>query len=393
MAAGSSYKMFDTAAIAAANSPETVFSKLNIPFVRKGHKLLSNCPSCGKSNKFDYNTTKDVYFCFAGGCEFGRDRKGVIDFVMDVLDRGFVDACKYLGGANELTPSEQRAAEEKRKEHAKRAKQELAKARRRTKKQMQDILAQCVPGEGTLAQTYLETRGHAAGIKALGWPKDILFHPGLEAFVGDASDKQPAGTFPAMISKGRDRNGKLVLLHRTYLEATQDGGARKASPKLPEDLSKLWNAKQMVGVLSFADLGVYLGATDGATHDPTVPVIVAEGIESALAMATAGAQGVIYAALSLNRVIGSVSADAKTMKGWRPPSKERPVIIACDNDLSPTPPRFECGIERAQDCFARAANRLSDFGYEVGTIFPPAGCDPEDWLFHTPETDTESEAA
>lgn len=386
-------KLFDTAAIAADNPPESVFNRLGISYARKGHRLLSDCPSCGKANKFDYNLTKDVYYCFSGGCEFGRDRRGIIDFVMDVLDYGFVDACKYLGGAKDLTASERRAAEQKRQERAAEAKAEEAKALRRTKAQMKKILAGCVSGEGTLAQTYLETRGHSAGLTALGWPEDILFHPGLQAYVGDAGDKHIAGTFPAMISKGRDAKGRLVLLHRTFLQVMDDGTVTKAVPVLPPDLAKLWNAKQMVGVLSRADHGVYLGATANITDDPLVPVIVAEGIESALAMATAGIQGVFYAALSLNRLIGSVSADEKTIKGWRPPDTSRPVIIAADNDLSPTPPKYDCGLKRAQDAFAKAKSRLSLFGHDVAIILPPAGCDPEDWLFHKSISDTESEAA
>lgn len=386
-------KLFDTAAIAADNPPDSVFDRLGISYVRKGHRLLSDCPSCGKPNKFDYNITKNVYYCFSGGCEFGRDKRGIIDFVMDVLDYGFVDACKYLGGAKDLTPSERREAEEKLQERVAAAKAEEAKALRRTKAQMKKILAGCVSGQETLAQTYLETRGHAPAIEALGWPDDILFHPGLEAFVGDPGDKHIAGTFPSMVSKGRDAKGRLVLLHRTFLQVMDDGTVTKAVPVLPPELSKLWNAKQMVGVLSRADHGVYLGSTVNVTDDPLAPVIVAEGIESALAMATAGVHGVFYAALSLNRIIGHVSADEKTMKGWRPPNTDRPVIIACDNDLSPTPPKFTCGLDRAQTLFQRASDRLALFGHEVATVFPPESCDPEDWLFHIATSETESEAA
>ena len=385
--------LFDTAAIAAANPPDVVFSKLGIAYIRKGHRLISDCPACGKANKFDYNITKNVYYCFSGGCEFGRDRRGVIDFTMDVLDRDFIEACKFLGGAKDLTPSEKRAADEKRQAHAAAAKKDEANRLRRTKKQMQTILDQCLPGAGSLAQTYLETRGHGPAIKALGWPDDIMFHPGLEARVGDPGDKRVAGIYPAMIAKGRDCKGRLVLLHRTYLQAGADGTAHKAVPDLTKDLAAIWNAKQVVGVLSRADHGVYLGASTGVTDDPLAPVIVAEGIESALAMATAGVSGVFYAALSLNRLTGYVSADNKSMKGWRPPNISRPVIIAADNDLSPTPPKFTCGLDRAQILFKQACDRLRLFGHEVDIIFPPAGCDPEDWLFHKAVSDTESEAA
>lgn len=386
--------LFDTNAIRDNNPPELVFSKLDIPFVRKGDKLKADCPSCGKTKKFDYNVSKDVFFCF--GCSFGQDCRGVIDLVMAVLGRDFIEACKYLGGATSLTPSEKRAAEDKRKEWAAKAKREETNKLRRTKKQMEDILEFSVPGKGTLAEVYLKTRGHSKGLDALGWPDDIWFHPGLEAFVGEGKERRAAGTFPAMISKGRDHKGKLVLLHRTYL-MSKDGdpknGMVKAVPSLPDELMDEWNAKQMVGVLSRCDSGVFLGASAGITDDPNLPIITAEGIESTYALATAGIKGVFYAALSLNRIVGSVGADGTNIKGWRPPEAGRPVIIAGDNDLSPTPnfPDFEdidgkkVSGPRAEALFERAGNRLISLGHNTGVWLPPLGCDPEDALFQPAE--------
>ena len=323
--------LFDTKAIAASNPPEAVFSKLSMPFIRRGQKLKSACPGCGKDKRFDYSLTKDVFNCFT--CDIGG--AGVINLVMQVLGRDFVEACKFLGGAKDLTATEKRTAEEKRKEHAAAAKRALANERRRTKAQMEKILDGCQDGQGTLAQTYLEYRGHSAGLAALGWPADIVFHPALEAFAGDGKDKRSVGHFPAMISKGRNSKGQLVLVHRTYLAPD---GRGKADPVLPDELKDEWNAKQMVGVLSMCDSGVFIGASEGVTDDPNQPVIVAEGIESTLAMATAGISGVFYAALSLNRIIGRPVTDYnQTMKGWRPPhgNKARPVI--CLLYTSPSP--------------------------------------------------------
>jgi len=178
----------------------------------------------------------------------------------------------------------------------------------------------------------------------------------------------------------------------------------KASPVLPAALADDWNAKQMVGVLSLCERGVYLGATHDVTDDPNQPIIVAEGIESTLAMATAGVRGAFYAALSLNRFVGSVNSARQCVEGWRPQETGRPIIIACDNDLSPTTPHFEeyeivqtrkgpkkVSAARAQALFTKAGNRLSDLGHTTGLWFPPLGCDPEDALFIDPETENPNE--
>ena len=381
--------LFDINAIKANNSPEKVFAQLSIAFIRKGDKLKSLCPRCGKDRKFDYSISKDVFNCFS--CDLGGS--GVIDLVIEVLGRDFVEACKFLGGANELSPSEKRAAQVQREEHAAKAKRALANHRRQTKSQMKKILAGCQDGGGTLAQTYLEARGHGAALVVLGWPEDILFHPSLEAFAGEGKDRISVGHWPAMISIGRNARiqnsgksqgkGQPVLLHRTYLA---HDGSGKAAPVLPDDFEDKWNAKQMVGVLSMCDSGVYLGAvgdneTGGVTDNPNLPIIVAEGIESTLAIATAGVSGIFFAALSLNRLVGKPSNENEAMRGWRPLHKGRPVIIACDNDLSPTP-QFDCGEARAQSLFLAAADRLEGYGHKTGLWFPPVGCDPEDALFH-----------
>ena len=373
--------LFDTNSIRAANPPEAVMSSLGIACVRKGQKLFADCPGCGKSRKFDYNITKDLFFCFS--CGFGRDLGGVIDLVMAVQNYDFVEACKWLGGAKTLTPSEKRAAEEKRKEFLAAAKREEANKLRRTKRQMEAILEGCQPGAGTPAETYLKTRGHSLGLEALGWPDDIVFHPGLEAYVGQDDARTCVGVFPTMVSKGRDSKGKVPLLHRTFLQPKEGGGFKKATPNMPEALRDEWNAKQMVGVLSRCERGVFLGATDGITNDPRLPIVAAEGIESTLAMATAGIKGAFYAGLSLDRMVGQISADGKSSRGWLPPKEGRPLILACDNDLKPTPPKFPCGLERAQSLFGRARERFESLGFETGLWFPPNGLDPEDALFQS----------
>lgn len=380
--------LFDTDAIRQSNPPEAVLKRLGVSCVRKGHKLYSDCPDCGKARKFDYNLTKDVFFCFS--CGFGRDCHGVIDLVMAVNGLGFIDACKYLGNAKTLTPSERAAATARRRQRDLDAQKAEKNKLRRTKKQMQDILGGCQPGANTPAETYLRTRGHSQGLLALGWADDIVFHPGLEAYAGVGEERVCVGTFPVMISKGRTSKNKLVVLHRTYIQPDGLGGFVKAAPDMDEALKLRWNPKQIVGVLNRCDRGVYLGATTGVTDDPSLPVIVAEGVESAYAMATAGIKGAFYAALNLDRIVGRRADDVRPARGWMPPKEGRAIIIACDNDLKAVPPKYPCGLERAQTLFTRAKERLSDEGFDVATWYPPAGCDPEDALWAVPEMPPEN---
>ena len=68
------------------------------------------------------------------------------------------------------------------------------------------ILSGALPIAGTAAERYLAGRGLAAAVGA-----DLQFHP-------DLTHWDTKSGYPAMLGLVRDRGGKIIGLHRTYLE-------------------------------------------------------------------------------------------------------------------------------------------------------------------------------
>ena len=400
----------DTAALRAANPPEAVAARLGLEVVRRGPRLAGPCPSCGKRRKFDIHATSGAFNCFV--CDLsGGD---VIALTMALRGKGFVDACRWLGGGAELPEADRArlAAEAREREAEDRRRAEMR--RRADLAEMATIVKQCRPASGTPVQDYLENRGLRAGLAHLdwldgAWPDDVKYHPALPAWAGEAGRRERVGDLPAMVAIGRDRRGRPVLLHRTFLQK-RDGVWRKAAPE-GADGEPLpgWAAKQVLGSARACDAGVALGASAGITDDPSAPDVVAEGIETALAVAAglaAVGQGLsLSAALSLGRLTGkrTVADDGVDTEGFVFAATGRPKLLACDDDLAPTlafpdipdtepapdpadPLSRRGGYRRARAEFTRAGERLRAAARRAGDrggvalIWPGLGLDFNDRL-------------
>ena len=118
------------------------------------------------------------------------------------------------------------------------------------------IWASSTPASRTLVEAYLASRG-----LFLSLPETLRFHPGL---------KHPSGgVWPAMVALVTGgANNRPVAIHRTFL--TRDGGG-----KAPVDPQKM-----MLGVC-------HGGAVRLAEINPTLPLVLAEGIETAAAVMVA----------------------------------------------------------------------------------------------------------
>jgi hypothetical protein len=175
------------------------------------------------------------------------------------------------------------------------------------------------PIEGTLSQAYLASRGIDQ------WSVSQRHHPSLmHAQYGEA--------MPALLTVVQ-RSGHLVGLHRTYLNA---------------DATK--RDKLMLGKCK-----------GGAAHliGQTGPLIVAEGIETALSLPSLhkSDNGRYWSALS-----------ASGMKSLELPANPDQLILAADGDTA--------GLSAAQDLGERAARR----GWEVILMQAPEGNDWNDIL-------------
>jgi putative DNA primase/helicase len=180
------------------------------------------------------------------------------------------------------------------------------------------ILARAVPIAGTLAETYLRSRGLTVPSC-----EDLRFHPDLVHWESRTG-------WPAMVAVIRDAKGETIGLHRTWLAPD---GAGKAPVK---------NNRKMLGRASGGAVRLSASA-DGL-------LALAEGIETALAVMTACPHIPVWAALS-----------ASNLEEIELPSGIARVIILADHDASGT----------GQRAAEAAAFRLYRQGCRVFIASPP----------------------
>ena len=375
--------------VRASNPPADVMSRLGMAPKLRGMRVCAPCPECGKSDRFDVHKVSGAFNCFSCPLSGGD----VIALVQAVRHCGFLDAVTWLGGDVPLSAEERRALMDRAAQAEADAAARAQRKRIADKAQITTVLRGLQPGAGSPVQRYLEGRGLRAGLVALGWidddgaprdwPKDVSFHPALDLCAGAKGERKVVGGRPGMVCLARDARGQVACLHRTFLQVAADRVTKIASTVTARDGSTCSvTAKQVLGPVGAATRGVALGSTDDVTHDPRVCSMVAEGIESALAVAAAGTPGIYYAALSLGRLVGTTTPNVHGDTGFAFPDDGRPRVVLCDNDLSPTLawPGEDGGIRRAADLAARIEARLSATGDTVRAALPPPGMDFNDLL-------------
>ena len=187
-----------------------------------------------------------------------------------------------------------------------------------TTREIAFIQSRCQPISGTPAETYLAGRG--IGVPTI---PDLLFHPDLTYW-------ETKTGYPALIAIVRDAAGRRTAIHRTYLRP--DGAAKADVPK----------PRKMLGSVSG-------GAVRLAEPSDTGVLVLAEGIETALAVMTACPDLPVWAALSAGNLV----------EVGLPPEAARIVILA-DNDES------GAGLAAAR----KAAARLRAEGRSVWLAAP-----------------------
>lgn len=205
------------------------------------------------------------------------------------------------------------------------------------RKRVWAVWQQLLPIRGTVAETYLKKRG----IWSENIPWTLRFHPGLE-YIDE--NKKVLGVFPALVAPLKDRDGRIVSLHRTFLSA--DG--TKAPVPEPKKVMpafkplrgcaiKLWQAK-----------------------DPTLALT--EGIETGLAVH------------AISRLPVWAAYSATLLPNVELPENVRKVVIFGDKDVS----------EAGQKYAAQAAENFRAQGKDVEVCIPKmaiaAGAKTVDWL-------------
>jgi phage/plasmid primase-like uncharacterized protein len=206
---------------------------------------------------------------------------------------------------------------------AKREAEQRAEAMKRAA-QAERVWQEAQPIKGTIAETYLRGRGITCPL-----PQTLRFHP--ECWHGPTAKRHQA--LVAVV-----QGGDGMAVHRTYLRADGTGKA---------DIDP---AKLMLGATS----GGAVRLTDGPG-----PLVVAEGIETALSLASGllQAPAMVWAALSTSGI-----------RSLRLPDHVGRLTIASDGDTA--------GREAANALAARA----HALGWEVSLLPAPDGRDWNDIL-------------
>lgn len=281
-----------------------VAARIGAALRRSGRDLVGACPVCGGKDKNEFvcspsqPDTKKRWLCRKAGK--GGDP---IAMYMHVMGGDFVAAVEGITGkapprgdsGRKADPAAMKERREERKDDDIARREDEEATRRAKEVTAADVWAMRQPIAGTLAARYLAARGITlTEDEAI----DLAFAPRLpyRGYRDERSDDtEDLGAFPAMLAAVRDRDGKLIAVHRTYLDPDQP---RKLKP--PGDRSRNL-AKKIVGAKKGGMIRLgFIGQT----------LVIGEGIETTLSWARLGLAGddaTFAAGVDLGNICGSAA--------------------------------------------------------------------------------------
>ncbi|KAA8384073.1 hypothetical protein FOH24_16930 [Acetobacter tropicalis] len=280
-------------------------------------------------------------------CDFAGGQKGdALDLVAACLFNGnrrdaMAWAENWLGLSNATSdaPVQRRPAIQEKLNTS----QELDKAAQRMRAKARRLWQEGQPIQGSPADAYLLNRG--LDLRMLPhMPGSLRFHPGAWC----AEVRKP---LPCMLGAIASPVGKLVATHRTWIQQTPSGAWVKADLRAP---------KKVLGSFSGGCVRLTRGASGKALGiaDAGSSVIIAEGIETSLAVALSCPEMRVLAGVSLSNM-GAVGL----------PPEITTVIIAADNDGP--------NNHTARKALEAACQKFADQGREVRLALPE---NEGDWL-------------
>jgi putative DNA primase/helicase len=244
---------------------------------RAGQEHIGPCPNCGGTDRFSISPGRSVW-----NCRGAHGGGGAISLAIHAGQMSFLQACELLTGranpsgghsrplsAAEIAERDRRWAEY---EATRRAREAQQMAREEfIKDEVQRIWRDSAPINGTLAETYLKSRGIPA------FATDVLrFHPSLEY-------QKSGKSYPVLVCRVDDVDGALCAIWRIYLR----GDGRKADVANP----KLGLGPAGGGAVRIGGVGAKIG--------------LAEGVETALgAWHLIGRQYPVWSCLSTAGLVG-----------------------------------------------------------------------------------------
>lgn len=307
----------------------------DVKLVRSGPgEFIGLCPfHSERTPSFTVSESKGFYHCFGCGAH-----GSVFDWVMARHGVGFTEVVEDLAiRAGLLANAEgERLPEAKpvaRMSEAARSEDKAEKVAR-----ARAIWRECRPFAGSLAETYLLSRGLARDLMGADWPPTLRFHPGLPAWNVKQTPPVFEGKWPAMVAYVQGPEGRFFGIHRTFLAEDGRGKAPVSRPKMMLGHSR----------------GGYLRLCRAQRE-----MLIAEGIETTCSV-VAATRRAAWAALSE----GNLGAPL--------PAVVRHVTICADND---TKDKANTARRLAEATAAHAAR-----GCAVRIARPPEGMDFNDLL-------------
>lgn len=218
----------------------------------------------------------------------------------------------YLDGIPKSTPETPEEIAERKAAEERRLRKRIADAR--------EIWRQCVPGVGTPIENYFAVRHIMLPI-----PPSIRSHPSLRHFLTGVRR-------PAMVAAVQNVTGKIVAIHCTWL--------------MTNGIAKAGLGKDKLSLGPVSGHAVRLGALE-----PDKPLVVAEGIETAMSVMQATGFPA-WAAMSANGIATLLLPSVEYAPN---------IIIAADNDANRV----------GQRAAYAAADRWAAEGRHVRIFMPP----------------------
>lgn len=253
----------------------TVAQMFGAKLKRMGKEWTGPCPYCGGTDRYSINVTKGQWNCrgFGGG-------RSPISMAMHIGNLPWKAAAEQLAGPCPSGPARPLSEAEKAERNRRRLENEAAQRAREARQMQQEentreaarrIWEAAKPIDGTLAQTYLYTRGIPP------FQTEVLRFHGALSYPGKSK------TYPVLVCRVDDISGELCGIWRIFLR--EDG--RKADVESP----KMGLGPAGGGAVRIGGVGPRLG--------------LAEGLESALgAWHLIGKQYPVWATLSTSGLVG-----------------------------------------------------------------------------------------
>lgn len=346
-----------------------IFAKYGVKSKGSESARWANCCFHGdKTPSLKIDDIKGRYHCF--GCGADGDHFTVLQ------ERGgesFAEAIEVLGGVRLITVEERKIVEDQAKKWKDEEDEKTAKVRKSIKRTFDAAPAI----DGTMAAEYLQVTRSLPVVPQ--WTFDLRFVAELpyRGFAtADAEEQVELGAFPAMVAAIRGPDGKIIGLHRTYLD-------REAPIKLTPPGDPARNKAKKV-------LGEQRGGTIRLSADRP-QLVVGEGIETTRAWYALGlieeGDFALAAAVSLGNMSGGAMGSAphpadpnKRVPNGSPdmdrpgmllPPVVREVILLGDGDSDPAMTRARLLV---------AGRRFRALGLAVSVHMAPSGLDFADLL-------------